>query len=166
MLVVCPLIEKILDISDIMLDAVLAICQSHLDSSKDRVEFESTLNSASDVESSSDSSDDWKVNFHVFLPSELEHRLKKCDVRIIGDFNDWKADEALLMSKKEKLSDGWLLAGLVTFRFGTGKIQYKYILKDKTTNELVWELLPNRREGNREINLSNHLNCKYILKIL
>lgn len=31
--------------------------------------------------------------------------------------------------------------------------EYKYILKDKTTGQCVWELLPNEVDGNREFNL-------------
>ncbi len=157
MIVVYPLLDKILDISDAMLDTVIAICQSHLDSTKERdhIEFETRFNVISDEESS------WKVNFHVFVPTELGHHLENCDVGVTGEFNEWNPDRiSILSSKKKLLNDGWLMTGQVTFPLDTDEIQYKYILKDRTTNQIIWELLPNEREGNRILNLSGHLNSK------
>ena len=161
--------KEFLIFPDIMLDAVYAICQSHLDSTKERdhIELESRFNVTSDEENSSESSwkesNDWKVHFHVFVPSELGHHLENCDVGITGEFNEWNPDKiSLLPITKKLLNDGWLVTGQVPFPPGTEEIQYKYILKDRTTNHLIWELLPNEREGNRILKLSDRLNSKEI----
>lgn len=166
MLIVFPLLNKILDISDVMLDSALDICQNHLNSSKmhmDEHEYESGVTSddnSSEVSSRQEESPTGTLNvqFHVFAPPELCQNIENWDFGITGSFNDWNTDSISVLSREKHLTNGgWLLNGQVKLPSATKEIQYKYILKDRTNNHCIWELLPTESDGNRVLNIATHL---------
>jgi hypothetical protein len=129
----------------------------------DEHEYESGVTSddnSSEVSSRQEESPTGTLNvqFHVFAPPELCQNIENWDFGITGSFNDWNTDSISVLSREKHLTNGgWLLNGQVKLPSATKEIQYKYILKDRTNNHCIWELLPTESDGNRVLNIATHL---------
>ncbi len=107
-------------------------------------QIQSENNKSTDRQEKSQIQEDYKpykIHFHVFVPPYFQIDLNECEFGLITSLNNFDEDNINPLSSKQLDNGGYLVTGQLELKNKQSRFEYKYVLKIKEDETLIYEFL-------------------------